>query len=104
MRILLRLAMLLSVMLMPFGMSPAAAAPATQDHAAMPMPHCPDQAPSQDTKGIGGCVMACSAALPAMELVTPMPSAAMHAPVTRPVIAALTGLQPEIATPPPRSS
>ena len=105
-RILSRLMVLVAVLLMPLGMSPAAAAPVHHEMAAgMPMGHCPDQAPGHDKKsGFGECTMACAAALPAIEA----PAAGL--PIIPPElprlasIGRLHGLHPETAIPPPRAS
>lgn len=100
-----KLLVLIAVLLMPLGMQPAAAA-ASHRHAqagSMPMRHCPEQAPRDHSRGgFAECTMACSAALPAVDL----------APEERPVVAAapsesaalpiLHGLHPDTATPPPR--
>ena len=101
---LARLVLLIAVLLMPLGMTPAAAA--VQEHSAMasmPMDHCDDKAPSRHMKGgIADCAMACSAALPAAELVRdelPLSTCASVLPV---VAHALHGLHPETATPPPK--
>lgn len=108
---LTRMILALAVMVMPFGMGQAAAAPVTAmaGHsmtAIMAGPglnHCPGHS-SNSAKGLAGdCTMACSAALPAAPLARhgpPVPFAASHG---RPSISArLPGLVLEIATPPPR--
>jgi hypothetical protein len=103
---IIKLLALLAVLLMPLGMSPAAAAPVHHDMGAgMPMGHCPDQAPSHDKKsGFAECTMACAAALPAVEA----PAAGLPiVPAELPSLALsdrLYGLHPETATPPPRAS
>jgi hypothetical protein len=101
-----RLMLLVAVLLMPLGMSPAAAAPVHHDMAAgMPMGHCPDQAPGDDKKsGFAECTMACAAALPAVEA---PPAELAIVPAELPRLALtdrLHGLHPETATPPPRAS
>jgi hypothetical protein len=98
--------LLFAVLLMPLGMSPAAAAPAHHWMAAgMPMDHCLDQAPSHGKKaGFAECTMACAAALPAVEAPGALP---LTMAVELPRLAAtdrLHGLHPETATPPPRAS
>ena len=101
---LARLVLLIAVLLMPLGMTPAAAT--AHEHvamASMPMGHCDDKAPSRHMKGgIADCAMACSAALPAAEVARdelPLPACSP----ARPVAAhALHGLHPETATPPPK--
>jgi len=101
-----RLLVLVAVLLMPLGMAPA---DASQAHhaiaAAVPMKHCPDQAPSHAPKGaLALCTMACAAAVPASsspieEPLTATADLAKPAPSQR-----LQGLQPETATPPPKLS
>ena len=103
MAILCRLVALLAVLLMPFGMQPAAAAPA-QHHASMAAQHCPEQAPTHDLKGgFSDCTMACSAALPAADLQQVHPSIA-SVPTEAVVARILHGLIPDTATPPPKRS
>ena len=95
--------MLLTVLLMPLGMQPAAAAP-TQHHASMATQHCPEQAPTHDLKGgFSDCTMVCSAALPAADLHQVHPSIP-GAPTTAVVARILHGLIPDTATPPPKRS
>ena len=100
-----RLLILLSVLLMPFGMQPAAAAPAAaQDHASMPMPHCPDQG-RHDSKGaLAECTMVCSAALPATDVTRNEPPLIVCAPAEAEAVRQLHGIHPETATPPPKRS
>ena len=101
-----KLLTLLAVLLMPFGMS---SAHATAEHhgptASMPMEHCPDQGSKPDQKGgIAECTMACASALPA---VTPAPGEVMtFTPLvcSARLVETLHGLNPEIATPPPKHS
>ena len=103
MAILCRLVALLAVLLMPFGMQPAAAAPA-QHHAAMAAQHCPQQAPTHDQKvGFSDCTMACSAALPAADLQQVHPSIA-SVPTEAVVARTLHGLVSDTVTPPPKRS
>jgi hypothetical protein len=105
MRALVRLLALLAVMLMPFGMVPAAASAAHHQMASMPMQHCPEQGSGHQPKtAFAVCTMACSAALPALDQ-----SAAERLPIAReqgqPSLAQrLSDLHPEIATPPPKLS
>ena len=104
-RMLARLVLLIAVLLMPLGMAPAAAT-ATHEHAdmaSMPMGHCDEKAPSHHMKGgIADCAMACSAALPAAELVRDEPPLPACSPAPRVAEQALHGLHPETATPPPK--
>ena len=100
---MLRLLTLLAVLLLPLGMAPAAANPAQHRGASMPIGHCSGQAPAEHTKGaFAGCVMACSAALPAAELPGDEPRPIGSEPVRAAAIKPLCGLHPETATPPPR--
>lgn len=109
--ILLRAFMILSVMLlMPLGMQPAEAS-GTMPHHSMPAAasamsgHCHDEDGSRPiSPGLATCTMACAAALPA---VPARPQSAL--PMPKPLIVAasvdhLVGLEPEIATPPPRAA
>ena len=101
---LARLVLLIAVLLMPLGMTPAAAtAHGHADTASMPMGHCDDKAPSSHMKGgIADCAMACSAALPAVELPRDdLPLAACSPPIPA-AMHSLHGLHPETATPPPK--
>jgi hypothetical protein len=98
-----KLLALIAVLLIPLGMAPAAASP-VHGHVAMPMEHCPDQAPKKTHGTSVECTMVCAAALPAVaashmapplfaeRLAQPAPTARLH------------GLHPETATPPPRRS
>ena len=102
---LCKLLLLLSVLLMPLAMAPAAAAAPEHgaDHAAMAMEHCPDEGSKPDAApGIPLCNMACAAALPALggtiaALALPQ---SLLSDVDEP--RALAGLDPESADPPPR--
>ena len=99
-----RLLALIAVLLMPFGMAPAAAG-SHQHHDSMPMQHCPDQGSKPTNKsGFVECTMACSAALPAIasEQSQPLPTNAVPTEVAAATL--LHGLHPETATPPPRSA
>ncbi|HEY6662782.1 MAG TPA: hypothetical protein VIZ66_07650 [Sphingomicrobium sp.] len=100
------LLLMLAMLLMPFGMAGAAAAPAQHDRAAgMPMPHCPEPAPSHGNKaGFVECTMACSAALPAVDAFSNEPLRILCAPVLPDVAQQLDGLHPDTATPPPKGS
>jgi len=102
-----RLLLLLAVLLMPFGMTGAVAAPAQQHAAAagMPMPHCPEPPPSQHGKaGFAECTMACSAALPAAAARPDAPLLIVCAPDLSEAVRQLHGLHPDTATPPPKRS
>ena len=98
--------LLLSVLLMPLGMTPlAGAVHGGEAMAAMPMGHCDRQSSKNDMKGgLAECTMACSSALPAFEPRRDGPVPIACSPL-RPIAArALHGLHPETATPPPRPS
>jgi hypothetical protein len=99
-----RLVIMLAVMLMPFGMTPASAAAHHSMPAAMAMQHCPQPAPAQhQSKGaIGACTMACASALPAADPARAEPLRIHEAPVAAIAVAGLDGLHPETATPPPK--
>ena len=102
----LRLLSFLAVLLMPLGMQ-AAPAQAHDPHATstMPMEHCPNgQSKSKGSGLIHSCTMACSAALPAADL-PPVVTQLLTQPRAEPCFTqALTGIELEIATPPPRPS
>jgi len=102
---LARLALLIAVLLMPLGMTPAPAAAHEHAMASMPMGHCDDGAAKHQSKaGLAECTMACSAALPAADLPRDGAPMIVCMPV-RPVTAhVLHGLHPETATPPPKRS
>ena len=104
--LVIRLLALIAVLLMPFGMSAATAAPAHHEHAgAMPMGHCPDPVQSPAGKGaLADCTMACASALPAADLASTDAPSALRSPVEPTFIPALSGIELEIATPPPRLS
>lgn len=101
-----KLLLLFSLLLMPLGMTPAAAA-SQQQHAmaAMPMGHCDEQAPRHESKGSPAeCTMACASALPAGDYVVEQPLASeplFIAPVPAPM---LHGLHPDPGTPPPKTA
>ena len=98
-----RLLLLVAVLLMPFGMTPAVAQPTASPGASMP--HCPDQ-PSRDhdKSGIAECTMVCSAALPAVDVAVEEPLAITPARPTIALAAILRGILPDISTPPPKFS
>jgi hypothetical protein len=100
-----RFVVLFAVLLMPFGMQPAAAAPVMHHHASMPTQHCPDQDSRHGSKGaFAECTMVCSAALPAADLARDEPSLIVCAPAEAQAVRQLHGLHPDIATPPPKRS
>lgn len=101
---LLRLLTLLSLVLMPLGMAsePALAQPMPAEHAMTSMPHCDDQ-PDQDEAPAPkmDCTAMCTA-LPATDAPTDAPLLTPVAPRTIAIAAPFVGVEPEIATPPPR--
>jgi hypothetical protein len=100
-----KLLLLAAVLLMPFGMAPAAASASPQAMASMPMGHCPDQDSSHSPKaGIADCTMACAGALPAVAATREEPLLAPAEPVLATASQALNSLHPETATPPPKRS
>jgi hypothetical protein len=105
--LLARLLLVAAVLLMPLGMSDAAArqpAPAAP-HVMMSMSHCPDSAPDHHRKGgIAECTMMCAAALPATQLACAGQPVVRSEPSPAETAAQLHGLHPETATPPPRNS
>jgi hypothetical protein len=100
------LMLLLAVLLMPFGMSPAVAAGSHHaDSAAMAMGHCPDRQQHGDMKGgIAECTMACAAALPAGNPAQAGPLTIVCEPAAPARAERLPGIHPDTATPPPKHS
>ena len=105
MRALLKMLALLAVLLMPFGMAPAAAAARQSQPASMPMQHCPEQGSSHGSKGgFAECTMACAAALPAADIRAGKPLLIITVSIAPGTQHALHGLHPDTATPPPKTS
>lgn len=104
-RRLLRLLTMIAVLLMPFGMAAAPAAPASGHHAGMAMPagHCSEEAPTDNFGGgPADCAMPCSAAVPAADL-SAVKSRSINVAAAEPALErALAGILLEIATPPPK--
>jgi hypothetical protein len=98
-----KLLALIAVLLIPLGMAPAAASP-VHGHVAMPMEHCPDQAPKQTHGTSAECTMACAGALPAAAAEQIGPPLFVGTRAHPAPTAQLHGLHPETATPPPRRS
>jgi hypothetical protein len=99
-----RLLALIALVLMPIGMTgaPAAASAMPADHA-MAAGHCEGQ--SGDEPQAPAASMDCTAmctAIPAREAAAPTPLFQRPAPRTVAVAVAFEGVEPEIATPPPR--
>lgn len=99
-----RIVIMLAVMLMPFGMAPAAAVSAQPSMApGMAMRHCPDPAPAHKARaGFAACTMACAGALPAFDLVRAVPILVQDIAMAAVATDGLDGLHPETATPPPK--
>jgi hypothetical protein len=93
--------LLLAVLLMPFGMTPASAI--TDESPARAMMHCADQHDAHGGQsGVGHCTMACAAALPA-SIAGPTDVLGMaQSPLVSASIAILDGVLPDMSTPPPR--
>lgn len=103
---LLRLLAFVAVLLMPFGMGAAPAAGAMQHRQlAMPMQHCPEPDSSRhSTAALAGCAMACASAIPAADLeITGAHPVSKFTPEPM-LVPALSGIELETATPPPRPS
>jgi hypothetical protein len=97
-----KLLLMLAVLLMPLGMTPAAAQ-GRGDKAMVAMGHCDQQAPAHhSTQGFTECTMACSAALPAFDVARDEPPPVACTPAQPVAAQILHGLHPETATPPPR--
>jgi hypothetical protein len=101
-----KLLFLLAVLLMPFGMAPAAAGAGHHMVAAdMPMGHCPNQDSGRHMKGgIAECTMACAGALPAVDLASQQPIRTISPVAATPLTERLHGLHPDTETPPPKPS
>jgi len=98
-----KLMLLLAVLLMPLGMATAPASTRDAPATAMPMSHCSDNQPGHAPKsGVAECTMACSAALPAVDVGGGSPLTIVCVPVRPAVAQRLHGLHPETATPPPK--
>jgi hypothetical protein len=104
--ILLRLLALIAVMLLPFGMS-AAPAEAREHHSAstLSMQHCSqEESDRAQTDALSDCAMPCSAALPAADPSSAGSHSLAPPAVMPPTEEALTGIDLDIATPPPKLS
>jgi len=101
----IRLLTLIALLTMPFGMAAAPAAAGHDAMAAMPTEHCPDGAPADDNGGSpADCAMPCSAALPATSAEPALLEPQTQTAADPSVLAALTGIALEIATPPPKQA
>jgi len=93
----IRLLTLLSVLLMPLAMAPAAQAHSTS------AAHCSDQMPQPDSKHQATeCAMPCSAALPAAMTPTVERVTIGRVAAQSSSLPVLQGIHSDIATPPPR--
>lgn len=102
-RVLASFAIVLSVLLMPLGMAPVAAAQAHSTPVAT-MEHCPDQGSNHDSNAsFARCALACASVLPAAGLLAIGRVEPPEAPVAV-VVPLSDGLLPTIETPPPRAS
>jgi hypothetical protein len=103
---LARLVLVLAVLLMPFGMAPAAASVAhPSTDMAMPMGHCDQKGSTHDRKGgVAECTMVCASALPAAFGRAGERPLVICEPAQPASATPLRGLDPETATPPPRRS
>ena len=100
-----KLICLLTVLLMPFGMVPAAAASHHTPMASTPMQHCPEPGSKHESKGaFAECTMACATALPALDQSQGQPMPIDREPVRPSLAQHLSDLHPDIATPPPKHS
>ena len=97
-----RLLALVALVIMPLGMSSAPALAGAVDHAAAPAGHC-DEQPVQDEapQSKMDCTAMCTA-IPAADVPTSAPALQPKAPRTMAISAPFSGVEPEIATPPPR--
>jgi len=105
MALLARLALLLAVLLMPFGMAPAPASAPHHSMAMLPtaMHHCSDETSGQPGKGgIADCAMACAAALPPGVAGADGRLLIVCERATPGTEQRLDGLHPDTVTPPPK--
>ena len=100
---LARLLALVALLLMPLGMAsaPANAAPAAQSVAAG---HCDDHAPAPDAPIKKPMHCTACAALPAADAPEPSARVLPSAPRWLALSAPINGVEPDIATPPPKRS
>lgn len=104
-RMLAKLALLIAVLLMPIGMTPAPAAAHQNAMAGMPMGHCDEGTTKHQPKGgFTECTMACSAALPAADTPRGKATPIASMPILPAAAHILHGVHPETATPPPKRS
>ena len=105
-RILAKLLLLLSVLLMPLGMGAAVASAPVNDHSTMmagALEHCPDQSNQHPQHGgVGTCSMACASALPAQDQARDDPPLRVHQLLRPLATRTLRGIRPQLSTPPPK--
>ena len=95
--------LLLAVLLMPFGMTPATAG--AGDGPAAAMRHCSESGDVHHGKGgIAECTMACAAALPACMMHPPQPLEIAPSQQALAPTKLLGNVPPDTRTPPPRQS
>jgi hypothetical protein len=104
-KMLARLILLIGVLFMPLGMTPATAAAHEHAMSGMPMGHCDDGSTKHHAKGgIAECTMACAAALPAADTPNDDIAPIGRMPIRPEASQVLHGLHPDTATPPPKLS
>jgi len=104
--VILRLLTLLSLVLMPFGMSAASAAPAHHAPAATTAEHCGEHGSQPDQTSpvnLADCAISCSMLLLAETRIED-PAPPVRLPPARPLADHRTGLHLDPATPPPKLS
>ena len=103
-RLIAQIVLMLSVLAMPLGMQAAAAPAQPHSTAAMPMGHCPGEQGQGAQSGIAECTMICAAALPAVAPRQPRAVLIVCEPPRTAGVQRLDGIEPDIATPPPKRS
>jgi hypothetical protein len=104
--LVLRLLTLLGLVLMPFGMGAASAAPAHHAPAAVTAGHCGEhgrQPEKQSPENAANCAISCSMLL-AAEARIEDPDPPVCLPAACPLVDRRAGLHPDTATPPPKLS
>ena len=101
---LLRLLTLFALVLMPLGMTgaPAAASPIPASHSMASASHCDEQGDQDQAPASRMDCTAMCTALPATDTPEPAPVLKPTAPRAIAVAMPFDGIEPEIATPPPR--
>jgi hypothetical protein len=102
-RLFARLVLLIAVLLLPFSMTAAPAAPHAMSSASMSTSRCPDAPSGHHGKpGIAECTMICSSALAAHESSIEEAPTVISAPPEPVLVRALHGILLETSTPPPK--